>query len=408
MCASANQPLRVVVYGGNLAALESALALRGHCGERCRVMLVSPVRDLPVRAHAAGAAPTEGGAARFDLGALAGEHQLGFRSDALVAVDPAAREARTITGARIRYDALVIAFGVRPRGAIPGVTTCWGAGDADALELLTEELRSGAVSRVAFAVDAANRWTLPTYELALTASRLVRRAAIQDVRLSLVTYEAEPAELIGAEGSRAIADRLAEAGIELRADSDPIAFEEGFLLLRDGRRVEVDRVLAMAAVDGPRIAGLPRDPGGFLSVDAFGRVHGAPGVWAAGEVTSYPVRQAGLAAQQARVVAASIASEAGAEVSSEPFRPILRGLLHSRSTLAPAPSLNGNAEARDGAPLWWPPEQLSGEHLSAHIGDKLGLRPPGGDESIPIAVELGPDGRSASTVTPRSDPRVPH
>ena len=389
MSASSYPPRRVIVYGGDLAALEAALALREHGGERRRVMILSPVRDLPIRTHAAGASPTEGPSARFDLGALAGEHQLGFRSDAVVAVDTAAREARTITGARIRYDAMVIDFGARPRGALPGVATCWGTGDSGAHESLVRELRSGAVSRVAFAIEAGNRWTLPTYELALTASRFARRNGVTDAELSVVTYEGEPAELIGREASRTISQRFAEAGIDLHLESEPVAFEGGSLALRDGRKLAVDRVLAMAGVDGPRISGLPRDGEGFLPVDEYGRVEGAPGVWAAGEVTSYPVRQAGLAAQQARVVAAAIASEAGAEVSSEPFRPVLRGRLSSSDELSMNPSLNGNGTAL----LWWPPEQLAGEHLSAHIARTLEFAGPGGEDSIPVTVELGPDGR---------------
>ncbi len=392
MSAPSYPPLRVIVYGGDLAALEAALALREHCGERCQVMLLSPVRDLPIRTHAAGASPREGPSARFDLGTLAGEHGLGFRSDAVVAVDSAAREARTITGARIRYDALVIAFGARPRSAIPGVATCWGTGDAGALESLVRELRSGAATRVAFAIEAGNRWTPPTYELALTASRFARRNGVGDAELSIVTYESEPAELLGREASRTISQRLAEARIELHPESEPVGFEEGSLALRDGRELEADRVLALAAVDGPRISGLPRDREGFLPVDEFGHVEGAPGIWAAGEVTSFPVRQAGLAAQQARVAAASIAAEAGMEVSSEPFRPVVRGQLSSSAELATNPSLNGSGGAGSSL-LWWPPEQLAGEHLSAHIARKLKVEAPGDEDSISVAVELGPDGR---------------
>jgi sulfide:quinone oxidoreductase len=161
--------------------------------------------------------------------------------------------------------------------------------------------------------------------------------------------------------------------------------------LRPGPGLEVDRVLAMAAVDGPRMAGLPRDANGFLPVDEFGRVRGVPGIWAAGEVTSFPVRQAGLAAQQARAVAASIASEAGAEVSPHPFRPVLRGRLRSNRELATNPALNGGGPAGS-ALLWWPPELLAGEHLTAEIGGGLALDGPPGEESVAVAVELDADG----------------
>ena len=373
--------LRVIVYGGDLAALETALALERLCGDRCELTLLTPVRDLPVRTQPAGAPPAEGRPARFDLGTLASEHGLAFRSDAIVAVDDQAREARTITGARIPFDALVVAFGARPRGAIPGVTTCWGAGDAAALDCMLDELASGAISHVAFAVPRGLRWTLPTYELALTTARRAAAAEVTDARLSLVTYESRAVELLGADAERAISARLAAAGIELFTEREPVAFAEGSLVLSPDGSIGADRAVSMPVVEGPRIGGLPRDADGFLPVDAFGRVQGARRIWAAGEVTSFPVRQAGIAAQQALVVAASIAAEAGVSVETEPFKPVVRGLLRSE---------NGNVDAPT---LWWPPEQLAGEHLSASLASKLAVTPPSGYETIPVAVELGPDGR---------------
>jgi sulfide:quinone oxidoreductase len=383
-------PLRVLVYGGDLAALETALALHRLCGEACAATLVSPVRDLPVRTQAAGASPTEseGRPARFDLGSLAAEHGLAFRSDAIVAVDHEAREARTITGSRIPFDALVVAFGARPRGAIPGVTTCWGAGDTGTLDGLLDEMRLGSGQRVAFAIPRAIRWTLPTYELSLTTARRIRRAGLTGHRLFLVTHESRAVELLGHDAGRVVTQRLADAGVELVTNQDPVAYAEGSLVATPEGSIPVDHALSMPVVEGPRIAGLPRDADGFLPVDGFGRVVGAERIWAAGEVTSFPVRQAGIAAQQALAVAASIAAEAGVAVESSPFRPSISGLL--RSPVAPRRGVpNGGGSAI----LWWPPEQLAGEHLSAHIGAKISMEPPSDDDSIRVRVDLGPDGQ---------------
>lgn len=380
-------PLRVIVYGGDLAALETALTLRRVCSDRCRVMLLSPVRDLPVRTGGDGSrnGPRP---ARFDLGSLAAEHGLEFRSDAIVAVDDADREARTITGARMRYDALVIAFGARPRAALPGVNTCWGPADGETLDELLDLLRERAVRDVAFAAPRATRWTLPTYDLALTTAARTRELGLDGVGMTLVTYESRAVELLGDTASATIAARLEGAGIRLVTGREAVRFANRSLELHPEGAIEADRVLAMPIVEGPRIGGLPRDGEGFLPVDAFGRVQGASGIWAAGEVTSFPVRQPGIAAQQARVVAASIAAHAGADVVAEPFRPVVRGFLRSQA------AGNGNGHSGPGFPLWWPPEQLAGEELSAHLGSKLAIRPPSTDDSIRVAVELGPDGRA--------------
>ena len=56
-------------------------------------------------------------------------------------------------------------------------------------------------------------------------------------------------------------------------------------------------------------------------------VDGLEAVWAAGDATWFPIKQGGLAAQQADVAARSIAARAGAHVPIEAFQPVLRGML---------------------------------------------------------------------------------
>ena len=67
----------------------------------------------------------------------------------------------------------------------------------------------------------------------------------------------------------------------------------------DHGRLEVDRVVALPTMTGPSISGVPASLGGFLPVDAHGKVLGVDGIYAAGDGTSFPVKQGGLAAQQA-------------------------------------------------------------------------------------------------------------
>ena len=58
---------------------------------------------------------------------------------------------------------------------------------------------------------------------------------------------------------------------------------------------------------------------------------GVGDVYAAGAVTTWPMKQGGLAAQQADAVAESLAAWAGAPVRPTAFRPVLRGVLLSGS-----------------------------------------------------------------------------
>ena len=72
--------------------------------------------------------------------------------------------------------------------------------------------------------------------------------------------------------------------------------------------VEADHVVTVADIVARPLAGLPSDRAGFVPVDAVRTGAGEPCVYAAGEVTAFPLRQGGLAAQQADVVAEAIAA----------------------------------------------------------------------------------------------------
>ena len=94
-----------------------------------------------------------------------------------------------------------------------------------------------------------------------------------------------------------------------------------------GDGIEADRVIALPRLEGPRLAGLPCDRDGFIPTDDRCRVGSEVDVYAAGDATQFPLKQGGIATQQADTAAAEIAAQAGAPVEPEPFKPVLRGLL---------------------------------------------------------------------------------
>ena len=57
------------------------------------------------------------------------------------------------------------------------------------------------------------------------------------------------------------------------------------------------------------------------------RSAGCEAVYAAGDATDFPIKQGGLATQQADAVASAIAARPGAPVTPQPFEPVLRGML---------------------------------------------------------------------------------
>jgi sulfide:quinone oxidoreductase len=146
--------------------------------------------------------------------------------------------------------------------------------------------------------------------------------------------------------------------------------------------------------EGRRIPGIPVDARGFVHTNPHGLVDGRADVYAAGDITSFPLKQGGLATQQADAAAESIAALAGAPIVPEPFRPVLRGLL--LTGLSPrfmaAGVLDDTSEV-DTEPLWWPPAKIVGRYLAPFLAEHVGLssEPPpdavaaGG---LPIDVEL--------------------
>jgi sulfide:quinone oxidoreductase len=123
-------------------------------------------------------------------------------------------------------------------------------------------------------------------------------------------------------------------------------------------------------------------------------------VYAAGDLTNFPIKQGGLAAQQADAAAEAIAAAAGAEITPAPFRPVLRGLLLTGLTPRFMRSDVGSYESElDTEPLWWPPGKIVGRHLAPFLAAHLNVSPtPPRADGVEVEVELdrGPAGEWAS------------
>lgn len=386
--------MRVVVAGGGVAALETALALRRLAEERVRIELVSPEPRFWYRPLAVVEPFDVGHLHGLDLGDLAEACGATLVLDALASVDPEARLAVTARGAELEYDVLVVASGARPVTAVPGALTFRGPADIGLFRRLLSELESRAVRRVAFAFPAGASWPLPLYELALQTSARLRRAGIADAELTLVTHEDEPFALFGAEASSTVAELLERSGIALRTSEYPTAFRDGWLELVPGEVVPADRVVALPRLEGRPIPGLPHDADGFVPTDGSGRVRGLDDVYAVGDVTSFPVKQGGLAAQQADAAAEAIAAAAGADLDPQPFRPVLRGLILTGGVptfvRAELGGGRGNTSEAPSEALWWPPGKIVGRYLAPFLAERAGLilTPPGDAAAIPVDVEI--------------------
>lgn len=318
---------KVLIVGGGVAALEVAIALRDLAGDRVEVEICSSREDFLYRPYAVTSPFELPRAMRFDLADLAKRCGASYRRGTVDAVDEEAQLVRTREGDEIRYDYVVIASGARMLNVIPGAVTFWGIDDDRGLRDVVRDLRERSVRRVAFAIPGGSTWALPLYELALLASEELSKQGEMKVSLVIVTPEDSPLSVFGRSASEGVAELLAARGIEVAAGETPIRFADRELMVAPDGRVDADAVLSLPRIEGQRIAGVPANPEGFVQADEHGRVHGMRRVYAAGDVTTFPVKQGGIATQQADVVAESIAAEVGAGIEADPFDPVLRGVL---------------------------------------------------------------------------------
>ena len=382
-------PLHVVVAGGGVAGLELALALRALAEERVSVEVVAPETDFVYRPLAVVEPFRAGEVVSFPLAALVRATGAKLRSGQVASVEASKKTVITLDGDELAYDVLAIALGARPREAVPGALTFRGPQDGPALAALLEEVVDGRVRRLAFAVPAGATWPLPLYELALLTETYLADRGTMEVELTLVTPEEAPLAIFGRAASEALEELLAARGIDLRVRTTPVRFEDGVLRIAPSGTVDADAVVALPRAEGPFLSGMPSDAAGFVPTDQHGRALGLDDVYAAGDVTRFPVKQGGIATQQADAVAEAIAARAGAPVEPEPFRPVLRGLLLTGlfpRFLRAEPGTD--VSAIDTEALWWPPAKIVGRYLAPFLAERIGLphASPPGEGAVPVEV----------------------
>lgn len=374
-------PTTVLIAGGGPAAIEAALALDRLASGRVAMTLLAPEADLTYRPLSVLSPFAAGGATTYPLDKIAADVGFTHARGRLAAVDPDAHVVTTVAGERLGYDVLLIASGARPVEPFPAATAFTGSlTDQERLHGIVQDIEEGYLRKIAFVVPPGSTWPLPLYELALMlAERAFQMGA--NAEIHLVTPEQSPLEIFGEDASAELSFLLAEAGIMVHSGVEAVIEAPGRLRAGD-TTIEVERIVSAPRLAGPKLAGLPQDPDGFLPTDPLARVIGAPDVYAAGDVTDYPVKQGGIACQQADAAASDIAARAGAPVTPEPFTPVLRGMLLTERW---ARYMRSGEVA--GRALWWPPAKIAGRELAGYLEglDAAAGRPAG----TPVNVALG-------------------
>lgn len=348
----------VLVAGGGVAGLEAAFALRDLAGDRVAVTVMSDSDDFVYRPLSIGEPFNRSHAEHYPLAELTAAAGARLVRGTLAHVDVEQRVARSSDGAELSYDALLVATGASAEPPFEHATPFDDARIDKLLHGLVQDVEEGYTHTMAIVLSAPLPWPLPGYELALMVSE--RAYDMQtELDVTLLTPERMPLEVFGNQVSRSVSELLEERRIEVVTSAYcEIPQSQQVVVHPGGRTFHADRIVALPRLRGPAVDGLTSDGGGFLPVDEFGQVRDAPRVWAAGDATDVPIKQGGVAAQLADVVAHSIAELAGAPTRPQPFSPYVEGVLMT----------GGSPRYLRAEPAWPGP---AGQSVFAHVPHEL-------------------------------------
>jgi len=315
---SPTRPLRLVIAGAGVAGLEAALAVRERAGARVTVTILSAqpyftYRPLLVMEPFGEPAP------RYSLERIAAEQGATLEIGTVASIDTTRCLLLTESEAELRYDVLLVTLGARTRPAVAGALTFGGA-TTRAVAAIVDRVETRQ-EHLTLVVPKGVFWTLPLYELALLTSRRVPASSAGAI--TVVTSEHEPLGVLGADASETVTQLLTERNVRILTNREALRVEGDTLVIAPSEKLRTDHVIALPHLEGPWLHGLPHDRDGYLPTDRFAHVAGLSTVLAAGDATTFPIKQGGIGAQQAEVAAGVIAARAAMNAMPDPFDPVI-------------------------------------------------------------------------------------
>jgi sulfide:quinone oxidoreductase len=321
---------RVVICGGGVAAVEALLRLRALAGDRVAVTMVAPEEEFRYRALVVDEPFTVSPPA-YSLATITRQAGAEWLRDTVESVAPDDEVVHTAGGRTLPFDALLLAVEGRPVRAFAHAAVIDPEHVDDVYHGVVQDVEEGYSRSVALLIPEGPAWLLPAYELALMTKERAESVGQEEVAVSVVTPEPAPLAALGKRASAAVADLLDRAEVSVYTGARAVVPASRHLLVTpNGPDLEPERIVALPRIEGRPLAGVPAVEGGFVPVDEFARVRGLAGhVFAAGDGTNVPFKDATVGAQQADVAAAGMAALAGAAIEPEPFRPVIWAMLHT-------------------------------------------------------------------------------
>ena len=410
----------LTIAGCGTGALEALFGARTLLGRDLELCLIAPEREFhyrPLDPDSLFRPVRERSLRIADIASQAGAKLV---ADRTVVVDEQRRCVLTRAGDTVNFDYLLLAPGGRFKRALRQGDLWVRGGDPGFLDDIIIQLGAGKIHSVAVVVPRGARWSVPAYELALVVAWSTAHAT--GAQVTLLTSEEAPLAALGDAASAAVANELDAAGVKLVVGvevADAPAATPGRATRADGlrlmrlpedsadaaealtglptdparmrfggsSRMAFDRVISLPTVVGPQIAGVAADTAGFVEVDETLRVRGSESVWAVGACLAATLEHSALAARQADVAIAAIASELAGTPPAETLpagAAELTGILltgRREQWLAENPAGTQEPSTRC---LWWPPGRAVGTMLAQEIAAR--------DNSLDTNLPAAPDG----------------
>jgi len=312
---------RVVVLGGGFAGLESAFYLRHKLQDRIDLTLISDSNYFYFKPNSIyvpfGEDPEK---LRIELNEPTRLKRIDFiraRAERIDTVNGSVHLPHT----EIAFDYLIIATGAAMRPAeVPGLTengvTIWTSEDMLRLREryagLVAAAREGKRSKLLFLVPPENRCSGPLYEMALMTDTWLREQGVRDnVEITWSTCEDSYAQLFGPRLHLVIHEEFESRGIHGHRAHRVESVEAGQVHYTNGKTLPFDLLVAFPPhVAANQFPNLPTDDRGFIKVNPDSRrVEGFERIFAVGDASDFPVKQAFLALLQADAAAEHLAAD---------------------------------------------------------------------------------------------------
>jgi sulfide:quinone oxidoreductase len=369
--ASHHEKLRVLIAGGGVAALETALALADLAPDRTDVTVIAPNTEFVYRPMTVREPFAYGSAQRYPLARIVRDAGAKLLEGELGWIDPVAQTIHTKADETIGYDVLVLALGATVTTRYPHALTIDDRNLNETLHGLIQDIEGNYIHRLAFVAPGRMAWPLPLYELAMMTAGRAYDMQIE-LETTIVTPEDSPLAIFGSAASEAVVELLAAANVETIGSAYAEVPSSGEVLINPGERhLTVDRVIALPELYGPVVRGIPLGENSFIRVDPYCRVPDVECIYAAGDATDFPIKQGGIGSQQADTAAQSIAALAGAPVTPERFNPVIHGMLMTnekpRYLTAHVTGGHGFSSEITETPAWSPPSKIAAKYLSPYL-----------------------------------------